>query len=444
MAAVATSAAAFAAAQPLAVPSRWSGAGVDGGALWGRCVGSGAEPYEVMVDHVEVRFACSCPSRLVPCKHALALLLLWVRGGVASATPSPNVALWVRRGAAAAPGEPRPAAPDPSVGGPPAVEPSPPPPPGDRDERVARMRAGLAELRRWLHDRMRAGLADPALARYETWDGLAARLVDAQVGGLANRVRRIAGLAGAAPSWHQRVLAELGILGLLADAGLRLGELPDDLADAVAVALGWQVRQAAVLAGVPETDRWQVLGRSDTREDRIEVRRIWLRGQRSGRWAMVLSFAAYGQALDTSLPVGSCVEADVFRYPGRTRLRVLLGGRTEPPAPGQVPLCATVSDACTATGAMVAGEPWLDRVPLCVRATAAPGHGRWWLTDGTGMLPLAAPGATLAALAACTAGALHPVTCEWTPDGLVPLTVHLADRHVDLGRVADDSFVGAA
>ena len=50
----------------------------------------------------------------------------------------------------------------------------------------------------------------------------------------------------------------------------------------------------------------------------------------------------------------------------------------------------------------------------------------------------------LAALAACTAGALHPVTCEWTPDGLVPLTVHLADRHVDLGRVADDSFVGAA
>ena len=33
-------------------------------------------------------------------------------------------------------------------------------------------------------------------------------------------------------------------------------------------------------------------------------------------WAMVLSFAAYGQSLDTSMVVGTQVHADVFRYPG--------------------------------------------------------------------------------------------------------------------------------
>ena len=43
------------------------------------------------------------------------------------------------------------------------------------------------------------------------------------------------------------------------------------LADSVAATIGWQVRQADVLAGVPETDQWVVMGRSDTREDRIEV-----------------------------------------------------------------------------------------------------------------------------------------------------------------------------
>ena len=46
---------------------------------------------------------------------------------------------------------------------------------------VERMFAGLTELDRWLDDRMRTGLADPALAKYSTWDDLAARLVDQPV-----------------------------------------------------------------------------------------------------------------------------------------------------------------------------------------------------------------------------------------------------------------------
>ena len=118
---------------------------------------------------------------------------------------------------------------------------------------------------------MRTGLADPALARYGTWDQLAARLVDARAGALANRVRRLAGLVGAGPDWHAEVLAELGLLHLIAQAGRRLPGLPGELADAVATASGWQVRHADVLGGVPETDEWFVAGRSDTREDRIEV-----------------------------------------------------------------------------------------------------------------------------------------------------------------------------
>merc|ERR1739841_333483 len=102
------------------------------------------------------------------------------------------------------------------------------------------MLSGLTELDRWLDDRMRTGLADPALARYATWDDLAARLVDAQVGGLANRIRRLAGLVGASATWHDDVLAELGLLHLLSQAGRRLGSLPGPLADAVATTVGWQ------------------------------------------------------------------------------------------------------------------------------------------------------------------------------------------------------------
>jgi hypothetical protein len=289
---------------------------------------------------------------------------------------------------------------------------------------------------------MRTGLADPALARYGTWDELAARLVDAQAGSLANRVRRLAGLVGASPDWHGEVLAELGMLHLLSQAARRMGSLPGPLADAVATTVGWQVRQADVLGGVPDTDEWIIAGRSDTREDRIEVRRHWLRGADSGRWALVLSFAAYRQSLDTSLVVGTSVHADLHRYPGPA-LRALVGhryadalGPARPPAVG-------VAGACDEIGSMLAAEPWLDRVPATVRAAVTRSGSGWLLTDDTGSLPLLA-GGSIAPLLAISAGDLVDVTVEWTPHGVVPLAIHLPDRSIDIGPRADDSFVSAA
>ncbi len=305
------------------------------------------------------------------------------------------------------------------------------------------MLAGLHELDRWLDDRIRTGLADPALAHYATWDTLAARLVDAQAGSLANRVRRLAGLVGASPAWHADVLAEFGLLHLLTEAGRRLSTLPDPLADDAATAVGWQVRKADVLGGVPDTDRWVVAGRSDTREDRIEVRRHWLRGVESGRWAMVLSFAAYRQSLDESLVVGSSLHADLHRYPGGA-LRALVGRSHGDPVEPARPPASTVAAACDELGLVLAAVPWLDRLPATVRAALAVDAGRWSLTDDTGSLPLLASGDGLAELLAVSAGRSVDVTIEWTPHGVVPLAVHLADRTIDVGPRADSSFVSAA
>ena len=308
--------------------------------------------------------------------------------------------------------------------------------------------AGLTELDRWLDDRIRTGLADPSLARYATWDQLAARLVDAQAGSLANRIRRLAGLVGASPDWHDDVLAELGLLHLLSQAGRRIRDLPGPLADGVATTVGWQVRKTDVLAGVPNTDDWVIAGRSDLREDRIEVRRHWLRGTTTGRWALLLSFAAYQQSLDTSLEVGTSLRADLHRYPGPA-LRALMGRRHGEPVVARPPT-QTIGEACDEIGRMIVAEPWLDRVPATV--TAAPGHDgdRWFLTDGEASLPLSITDrrspvdAGLATLLSVSGG--HPVemTIEWTPHGITPLTLHLPTRSIDIGPRAEASFVGAA
>ena len=448
--AIAPTPARFTDADALAVPSRWVVLGADERALWGRCRGSGREPYDAMVDHVHAAWRCSCPSRSQPCKHALALLVMWVKGQVPAGVAPGGVRTWAdrraRSEAVAGPSQPGGAAPpvDASDGG--------DLPEGgtdlerQRDERVERLVAGLVELERWLDDRVRTGLADPALARYATWDELAARLVDARAGALANRVRRLAGVVGARPDWHEVVLAELGVLHLLARAGRRVPQLPGALADVVATACGWQVRQADVLAGVPETDTWVVAGRSDTREDRIEVRRTWLRGTTSGRWAMVLSFAAYRQALDTSLTVGEAFTADLHRYPGAS-WRALVGARHDDgsaPVATAAPPAVTVVEACAAVGEALAREPWLDRVPVTVAATPTLADGTWVLSDATGSIALAPGAPGLATLLAAALGGDVATTVEWTVDGAVPLTVHLPDRAVDIGPRATLSFVSAA
>ena len=73
------------AARRLTNPALWSDTGSTEILVWGKCQGSGKSPYQVSVDLAGPAFRCSCPSRKFPCKHALALLLLWVRGGGAVA-----------------------------------------------------------------------------------------------------------------------------------------------------------------------------------------------------------------------------------------------------------------------------------------------------------------------------------------------------------------------
>lgn len=440
----------LAAARTVAAPDHWRDLGVDTRALWGRYAGGAGEPYEVVVDHVRVATRCSCPARARPCKHALALLLLWVAGAVPTTGEAPpaGVAGWLERAQPPAAAEAGPAGEQPATAGTggAAGRSAAPAPERDRarDDKVARLSTALVELDRWLADRVRTGLAEPALARYATWDAVAARLVDAKAGSLANRVRRLGGQVGTAPGWHEHVLAELGVLHLLAEGGQRLGELEPHLADGIAVALGWQVRQSDVLAGVPERDRWLVAGRSDTVEDRIVVRRTWMWGTTSAEWAMVLAFAAHGQALDETLRVGTSIEADLYRYPGAVRLRALVGhvhdpARPEPRLADLLP-AGSLGQVCDDVGAALCREPWLERHPFVVRARAVPARrGRsWLLADAQGSLPLlpACPG--LAELVACTAHEPVPVTAEWTARGVLPVAVHLAGRSVELTPRLDE------
>ncbi len=442
--------AAATAAAAAADPGSWSAAGCDDDAVWGQYIATSAEPYEVAVDLGGPAFRCTCPSRKVPCKHCLGLLLMHAQQHVVPAKRLPFAQQWMQRRDRHPTAHPADVSPDVRGAGDDEVGVE-----GDaagvrtgvrgggadpqreqrRLDRAERMRAGLMELDRWLADRVRTGLAAPALAETDTWERVAARLVDAQCGGLANRVKRVATRIGQHARWHEDVLEEMAVLHALAQGALRTSTLPIDLADGVHAASGLTINKDDVLSGVPSTARWTVLGESRVREDKITVQRTWLASQDPTRnesnggstttWAMLLAFGAFGNEVTTEHDVATEFLADVHWYPGAVALRALVGRvHDEPRRAASAPLPGTVVDAVSAAGWAMAAEPWLERYPVLVRVVPLPvGNGRWTLADATGAMPVVPGFWRLAELVAISGGRPIVVMGELSADGILPLTV---------------------
>ncbi|WP_043631152.1 SWIM zinc finger family protein [Nonomuraea candida] len=475
------------AAQGVAAAGKWSLRGTTGMVLYGECKGSGAKPYLAAVDLTEPAYRCSCPSRKFPCKHALGLLLLWSAEGVPALEAAPQwVTEWLEgraeraaksaarleaarantatetaetaeganggaegrraadgggvegaggRGAVGADsadsaGSGGPARAGAGSGG--GVGKGSGPGRGDgigggaESVRHGRVAAGLAELERWLADQVRHGLAGAA---EQDWDGLAKRLIDAQAPGVAGIVARLSRVR-AEEGWPGRLLEEYALINLLAIAYRRRAELPGPLAQTVLTRVGFPVTREEVLAGTPVRDHWDVLGRRDEAQDRLTARRVWLRGRRTGKAALILSFAPQGQALDASLVTGTTIDADLTYYPGAAPLRALVATRHGPvppvpspdtrPAtpptgpPPDVPPGMSPAEALDEVARVLGEDPWTETWPL-VLEDVVPGR------TSIGGLPLHPRAHDSWRLLAVSGG--HPLTVavEWTPRGLRPL-----------------------
>jgi SWIM zinc finger len=402
-------------AQSVASGRAWPATGAGTGALWGECRGSAAAPYRAVVDLSGPAYRCSCPSRRFPCKHVLALLLLWTEGAVRddAAGPPDWAASWLTTRAARASRAPSGE----------SAEPRDPKAAARRArQRETRVASGLVELDRWLCDQVRQGLASSQQAGYGHWDDIAARMVDAQAPALAERLRALASVPHSGAGWDGRLLEEYALLHLLAVAYRRQDELPPPLRETVRSRIGFSLRQASVLAcGQPVRDHWQVLARRDLEQDRIRARRTWLRGRKTGRDALLLSFAAAGQPLDDSLTVGTDADADLVFYPGAVPLRAIVQARHDD-SDGEPPDGGPVAGLLAGYAAALAADPWLDSWPAVLEVTPARAPAPAVRDADGDAVPLHPGAGDCWPLFALSGG--RPVTLagEWTPRGLWPLT----------------------
>jgi hypothetical protein len=429
-------------AKGLASPRTWSEMGSNEALVWGKCQGSGKVPYQVTVDLNGPAFRCTCPSRKFPCKHGLALLMLWSAndGTVGdSVSAAPFAEEWATQRSEKSERQVAKAnkkaeqldaeSADPAL----------------REKREAartgKISAGLTDLQQWMSDFVRQGIASAQSAPYSFWDTPAARLVDAQAPGVADRVRDLATVAASGPDWADRLLVELGRLHLLTEAWTRRDSLPDHLQADLRTAVGWSrsLDEVRLLGGIE--DDWVVLGvRQDGEGKRVRSQRSWLWGVASQQFVVVLDFATGGGGFGVPMVTGSSTRSTAFVFPGSEPKRAIVDELGPSEVMTEIPR-SIGTDSLEMTGAFIASSlaanPWLTRVPVVlhdVTVSVDPTGTVGTLIDGSGATHVI--GASnidgLWRLLLQALDAPCSIVCEYEDGILWPLSVSTADGWLTL------------
>lgn len=348
-------------AQAVAHTFKWRTLDGNGRAIWGT-LGNPDDPYLTVVDFSGPGFKCSCPVKRKPCKHGIGLLLLFAKQNDEFhlvEEPPEDVTEWLakrdaRRGKSADGKPTRSAAEEDALAE------------KRREARAKRhyqMADGLAELESWLTDLLRQGLASLEGQSNSYWQELSGRMVDAKLPGIARRIRQFPALMEQ-PDWHEQLLAEIGDIWLIVRGFANMEHLPEGLQDDLLSVAGVNFKKAEVLAGPGLSDHWLVAGQTESEEENLLARRVWLVGEKSKQNVLLLDFSWGGAEFDTSWKLGTVVEGEVAFYPSAFPQRILfkdfkLTDRPFDLANG----FATLEKMAEGYAQALAANPWLGQFP---------------------------------------------------------------------------------
>ncbi len=385
--------------------------------IWGEYEGGGNRLYRAAAMPGESRFACTCKAP-APCKHVIGLLFLLIRENELFRITG-DVPDWVKT-AFLPSGEKQPKA----AGD--AVFQSDP-------RRIEQMREGLVFLEDWLNNLIKLGFAAFAQPRDRAWETIAARMVDAKLGGVARRLR----LLGQRPrndNWHAFMLGEVADLYLLCKAFQRLESLPENLQRDALVAAGVNVKKEEVWAQPAISGHWLIAGQWNGTEEKLHFRRTWLLGEKTGRIALLLDFA-WGNppVFETRWITGAVLQGELAFYPGSYPLRAIVRRFEWSSKPFETP------DGCADWAAFqkklaegLSANPWTLVFPAYLTGVVpAYKDGNLWLVDSKGQCAQVATGDQGPwPLLALSGGYPISVFGEWEDQLFRPLSVFLEGRVV--------------
>ena len=391
VAALAPDAASLKAGEKLGMPAKWQTLGRADVTIWGEIKGSGKKPYQISIALQEPAFKCSCPSRKFPCKHGVALALVFASNPDDFQTdiPLPWVQEWLdKRGARAQKQVEKAAEKDKPV-----------------DEATLKKRevaqqkrsaarekkvdAGVEELQRWLFDLIRHGIAH---CDQQPWEHIATRMVDSQAPGLARSLQGIANIRYQHADWQSRTLSAIAKLHLLLEAWQRLNSLPELVQTDVRTHIGFPVNKEQALAGEAISDDWCVLGQSQEQEGQMQSQFTWVYGRATKQFALLLDFSGYGQAMTLYPAIGAGITSELVYYPSMAQQRAVFkaeptdsGSDVKEPSFSKEPMQEvfnSLDEALANYGESLAQCPWLERFPMALKSVIPVlKDGQWYLVD---------------------------------------------------------------
>ncbi|WP_422375415.1 SWIM zinc finger family protein [Roseibium sp.] len=376
--------------------------------IWGECQGSGANPYRTVVDTGDHGYKCTCPSRKFPCKHALALMWMYVDDP--QAFQQGNVPEWVndwlgRRRTTSAATKPELSKTGKSLTAAriPVAEKTEDPQAESRRKAAAEKRAkdtraaliaAADDLELWIADQLRTGLAGFLDDCSNRCRAIAARLVDGKAQALAGRLDELPARIIKLPTEErlETVLQELGKIVLLLRAWR---SAPEDTELRRAISTS-ETRDSLIdnQDALKVTSRWEVVGEDiSTRRDGLVSQATWLINLGNGpAFAVLLDFfpASLGKRA-SAFAAGEQFEAELIFYPARAPLRAVLATR-QPGAENELPW-PTAPEGDPLQPFLIQQDiaPWTSETPLLLPDGRLFRSGRsvWWQSsDAVHTLPV--------------------------------------------------------
>lgn len=309
--------AAFTAGKKLSNKEQWQSFARSERALWGAIKGSGSNPYLVQVDMLSLAYKCTCPSRQFPCKHSIALMLLYASSERHFSTQEEPewVQGWMDKRSAPA---------KPKAETKPRTEEDLAQLEKNREKtqanRLSGVLEGAAELTLWLKDLVRLGLLELPSKSPAEFERMAARMVDAKAPALAVWVRSLGRLDYAdGSSWQEDALGIIGKLYLLLSALRKIDTLTPEWQQTIRTLSGWSQSTKELLAdNEAETvsDHWLVIGQElETTTDDLTIQRNWLMACTQKRQGLILNFGTRFSSIESSLMPGTVIEGELAFFP---------------------------------------------------------------------------------------------------------------------------------
>ena len=429
----------------LATTRRWRDLSGTPEYFWGECKSSGTAYYKVVISNLEgqLRPFCNCPVRHRFCKHNLALIEIFTLQSDAFKVTE-DAPEWVLEilekllddqpryrersevEEATLANQRR----------------------ANREKRLLEMTAGLVELEDWLVDLMRSGVAQLSGREEAYWQQLSARMVDAKLGGIGNRVRNLADLR-TAPDPHAAMLAELADIYLLVRGFQRLDALPPLLQQEMLNQAGLNIKKEEVLELSGTEDVWYCCGQNEgSRDEQLFWRRTWLYGEASEQFALLLDFAYGNKPYEDAPRPGQVLSAEVIYYPSSYPQRALFRQPNFRGEPVRLRPDATLSDMATRFAAALEQNPWNNLLPAWLDGVVpvAQGSNHLLVDADRKQIALNCPERSWLRLLALSGG--HPIRVfgEWNGAHFTPLTAQVGERlvllrdHTPLPRPQRASF----